>query len=73
MKDIASAKIDEVDMDGVAGGMGLVTEYWQEKYPEYPEENNDDVNVPYVKWAGGDSCNQKMDDDLKNWGITNQK
>lgn len=66
LKDLASAKIDEVDMDGVAGGD---TDFWQEKYEKY----NDDVNVPYVKWAGGDSCNQKMDDDLKNWGITNQK
>ena len=60
LKDLASAKIDEVDMDGVAGGDN---EYWQEKYEKY----NDDVNVPYVKWAGGDSCNPKLDDIIENF------
>ncbi|MBP5264340.1 MAG: hypothetical protein J6Z33_08220 [Lachnospiraceae bacterium] len=60
LKDLASAKIDEVDMDGVAGGD---TDFWQEKYEKY----NDDVNVPYVKWAGGDSCNPKLDDIIENF------
>lgn len=60
LKDLASAKIDEVDMDGVAGGD---TNFWQEKYEKY----NDDVNVPYVKWAGGDSCNPKLDDIIENF------
>lgn len=60
LKDLASAKIDEVDMDGVAGGD---TDFWQERYEKY----NDDVNVPYVKWAGGDSCNPKLDDIIENF------
>lgn len=70
MKNLESAKIDEVDMDGVAGGRGFGTDLWEEKRKE--KEYKPKINGLHGEWEGGDSCNQKMDDDLKNWGSTNQ-
>ena len=65
-KDLASAKIDEVDMNDVAGGSGLADEllnkYGRKDPPFAPKKRND-----WTKSTGGDSFNQKMDEMIENY------